>query len=68
MATRECLSSAARYQSMSESSVRSVKPTGSQHLPLPAKGAVAPMPSRTAGLFASRGAGRAAGAACVRKG
>jgi len=37
-------------------------------LPLPAKGAVAPMPSRTAGLFASRGAGRAAGAACVRKG
>ena len=37
-------------------------------MPLPAKGAVAPMPSRTAGLFASRGAGRAAGAACVRKG
>ena len=36
-------------------------------MPLPAKGAVAPMPSRTAGLFASRGAGRAAGAACVRK-
>ena len=36
-------------------------------MPLPAKGAVAPMPSSTAGLFASRGAGRAAGAACVRK-